>query len=84
MPVLSTIDKSVSDVIKVSKQISMKENIILSEKNIETTIIASKFDNENSQVSSSTLVWPQYDYFNQQLTDFNMKKTVIQKIVLFV
>lgn len=46
MPVPTTIDKSVSDVTKVLKQISMKKNIVLPEKNIETTIIASEFGNK--------------------------------------
>ena len=50
---MQTTDKSVSDAIKVSKQISTKKNIVLAEKNIETTIIASKFDSENGQVSTS-------------------------------
>ena len=84
MPVLSTFDKPVSDAIKVSKQISMKKNIVFPEKNIETTIIASKLDNENGQVSSSTRIWPQYSYFNQQPISFNMKKAIIQKSLLFI
>ena len=50
---MQTTDKSISDAIKVSKQISTKKNIVLAEKNIETTIIASKFDSENGQVSTS-------------------------------
>ena len=75
MPVLSTFDKPVSDAIKVSKQISMKKNIVFPEKSIETTIITSEFDNENGQVSSSTRIWPQYGYFNQQPISFNMKKS---------
>ena len=50
---MQTTDKSVSDAIKISKQISTKKNIVLAEKNIETTIIAPKFDSENGQVSTS-------------------------------
>ena len=46
LPVPTAIDKSVSDVTKVLKQISMKKNIVLPEKNIETTVIASKFGNK--------------------------------------
>ena len=45
-------------------------------KNIETTIIASKFDHENGQVSSSPRIWPQYGCFNQQTTNFNMEKKI--------
>ena len=50
----TTIDKSVSDATKLSNQISMKKNIVLPKKYIETTIIASRFDDENGQVSTST------------------------------
>ena len=76
LPVLTTIDKSVSDAIKVSKHISMKKNIVLPEKNIETSIITTKFDNENGQVSTSTRVWPSCGYWMAMATayNFNLKE----------
>ena len=52
----------------------MKKNIALPEKVIETTIIASEFDDESGQASTYTRIWQQYGYLKQQSTDFNMKK----------
>ena len=47
----------------------------LPEKNIETTIVASKFDdNGQSQVKNCTRIWPEYEHFKQQLCDFHMDK----------
>ena len=66
----ATLDKSVSDAIKVSKQISMTKSITLSEKNIETTLVASKVDGENGSVSASTRIWSNYGYFYQSLRLF--------------
>ena len=40
----STIDNSVSDVIKRSGHISLTKSIALPETNIETTIVATKFE----------------------------------------
>ena len=85
MPVLTTIDKSASDAIKVSQQISLKKNFVLPDKNNETSIIAIKFDYENGQVSISTCVLPNYGYFNQQPSNFSYeKKMFIQKIQSFI
>ena len=52
----------------------MKKKMVLPEKKIQATIIASKFDDDSGQVSSSSRIWQQYGYFNQQPSDFNMKK----------
>ena len=70
----TAVDNAVSDAIKLSKQISLTKNISFPEKNIETTIVASEFDDENGQVFSTSRIWPEVGYFNNQLTDFNMKK----------
>ena len=44
-------------------------------KNIETTIVASKFDdNVQSQVKNCTGIWSEYGYFKQQSCDFHMYK----------
>ena len=47
---------------------------MLPEKNLETSIIAITFDDENGQDSTSIRVWPNYGYFNQQLSDFKLKR----------
>ena len=47
---------------------------MLPEKNVQTSIVATKLDDKNGQVSTSTRVWPIYGYFNQQPSDFNLKK----------
>ena len=52
----STIDNSVSDTIKRSGQISLTKNIALPEQNIETTIVATGFENGNGK--NTTFVWP--------------------------
>ena len=70
----TAVDNAVSDAIKLSKQISLTKNISFLEKNIETTIVASEFDDENGQVFSTSRIWPEIGYFNNQLTNFNMKK----------
>lgn len=61
----------------------MKKKTVLPEKNIETIITAFGFDNESGQASTSTRIWQQYGYFNQQLqlSDFNMAKKIIQRTV---
>ena len=52
----------------------MKKNIVLPEKNKETTIIASGFDDERGQFSTSTRIWQWYGYFNQQPSGLNLKE----------
>ena len=47
---------------------------MLPKKNVETSIVATKLDDKNVQVSTFTRVWPIYSYFNQQPSDFNLKK----------
>ena len=60
----SSIDNSVSEVIKKSDQISLTKNIAFPEKNIEATIVASRFDdNGQRQVTNCTDIWPEYGYF---------------------
>ena len=61
-----------SQVIKNSGQISMTKNLVLPEKNTETTIVATKFENGNGK--NIACVWPQYMYFKQTLCDFGMEK----------
>ena len=65
----STINNSVSDAIKRSGQISLTKNIALPEQNIETTIVATRFENGNGK---NTCVWPAHQYFKQQPCDFHM------------
>ena len=38
--------------------------ILFPEKNVETSIVATKLDDKNGQVSTFTRVWPIYGYFN--------------------
>ena len=53
-----------SEVIKKSDQISLTKNIAFPEKNIEATIVASRFDdNGQRQVTNCTDIWPEYGYF---------------------
>ena len=81
----TAVDNAVSDAIKLSKQISLTKNISFPEKNIETTIVASEFDDENGQVFSTSRIWPEVGYFNNQLTDFNMKKVNYpENLVIYV
>ena len=42
------------------------------DKNIETTIVATKFENGNGK--NTTCVWPEYGYFKQQPYGFGMEK----------
>ena len=81
----TAVDNAVSDAIKLSKQISLTKNISFPEKDIETTIVASEFDDENGQVFSTSRIWPEVGYFNNQLTDFNMKKVNYpENLVIYV
>ena len=50
----------------------MRKNLVLPDKNIETTIVATKFENENGK--NITCVWREYGYFKQQSCDFGMEK----------
>ena len=68
----STIENSVSDAIKRSGQISLTKNIAMSEQNIETAIVATRFENDNGK--NTTFVWPDHGYFKQQPCDFHMIK----------
>ena len=53
-------------------KISMTKNLVLPDKNIETTIVATKFENRNGK--STTRVLPEYGYFKQQSCDFGIEK----------
>ena len=66
----TTINNSVSDAIKRSGQITLTKNIVLPEQNIETAIVASRFENGNGK--NTTCVWPKHGYFKQQPCDFHM------------
>ena len=61
-----------SQVIRDSGKISMTKNLVLPEKNIETTIVATKFENGNGK--NTTCMWPEYGYFKQQPCDFGVEK----------
>ena len=45
----TTIDNSLSDAIKGSGKIFQTKNIVLPEKNIQTTIVATRFENGNGK-----------------------------------
>ena len=66
----TAVDNAVSDAIKLSKQISLTKNISLPEKNIETTIVASEFDDENGQVFSTSRIWPEVGCFNMKKVNY--------------
>ena len=66
---------SVSEAIKRSGRISLIKTIALPKNNIETTIVASRFDgNGQRQVRNWTRIWPKYGYFKQQSCDFHIDK----------
>ena len=56
-PAATRIGKSVSDAIKLLHQ-------VLPKKNIETTVIASRLNDDSGQVSSSSRIWQHYVYFD--------------------
>lgn len=61
-----------SQAIKRSGQISMRKTLVLPEKNIQTTIVSTKFENGNGK--NATCPWPKYRRFKQHLCDFSMEK----------
>ena len=65
----SSIDNSVSDAIKRSRHISLTKNIAFPEQNIETTIVATKFEIGHLK---NTCVWPEYGHFKQHFCDFHL------------
>ena len=65
----SSIDNSVSDAIKRSRHISLTKNIAFPERNIETTIVATKFEIGHLK---NTCVWPEYGHFKQHFCDFHL------------
>ena len=79
----STINNSVSDVIKRSGQISLTKNIALPEQNMETTIVATRFANGNGK--NTTCVWPEYGNFKQQPCDFHViKENCLENSILYI
>ena len=50
----TTIDNSLSDAIKGSGKILQTKNIVLPEKNIQTTIVATRFENGNGKNTACT------------------------------
>ena len=67
-----SIDNSVPDTMKRSGKISLTKNIALPEQNIQTNIVATRFENGNGK--NTTCVWPEFGYFKQQPCDFGMEK----------
>ena len=67
-----SVDNSVPDAIKRSGKISLTKNIALPEQNIQTNIVARRFENGNGK--NNTCVWPEFGYFKQQPCDFGMEK----------
>ena len=58
-----SIDNSVPDTIKRSGKTSLPKNIVSSEQNIQTTIVARTFENGNHK--NTAWVWPEFGYFKQ-------------------
>ena len=76
----SSIDDSVSEVIQKSSQISWTKRTAFPRKNIETTIVVSRFDdNGQSQVTNCRCMWPDYGYFKQQPCNLQMDKANFPK-----
>ena len=78
----STIDNSVSDAIKRSSKISLTKNIALPEQNIETTIVATKFENGNGK--NTTSIWPKHGYYKEKPCTFIWIRRIIWKIVPYI
>lgn len=57
---------------------------MLLEKNIEMIIIASRFEDKKGQLSTSIEIWSQYGYFNQQPSDFNIKKDFKENSSIYI
>ena len=62
-----SINNSVSHAIKRSGKTSLTKNIAFPEQNIQTTIIATTFENGNGK--HTTCVSPEFGYFQQQPCD---------------
>ena len=77
----AAIDSSISTAIQNSNKISLTKNIALPEKNIKTTIVATK--TEDIGKKNSSVMWPEYKYFKQQACDFHLDKKAFLKIVFF-
>ena len=68
------IDNFVSKTINKANVISLTKNIVANEKNIEAQLIASKFTDESSDLTSGRRLWPSYGYFSDQTNNFNLAK----------
>lgn len=66
----TAIDSYASSEIKKANVISLAKNFMENEKNIETKIIASKFNDETGTVTSEQHLWPKFGYFSVQTTNF--------------
>lgn len=71
------------DVSKDFKANFYEKNMLL-EKNIEMIIIASRFEDKKGQLSTSIQIWSQYGYFNQQPSDFNIKKDFKENSSIYI
>ena len=74
-----SIDNSVSNAIKRSGKISLTINVALPEQNIQTTIVAIRFENGNGKNTAS--VWPELGYLNSILVILEWKKIIILRTV---
>ena len=52
----------------------LTKNLVENEKNIETKVTTSKFNDETGTVTSGSRLWSIFGYFSDQTTNFNMKK----------
>lgn len=68
----TSIDNSVSQGIKNSGKIFITKNLVFSDKTVETTLMATKFENGNDK--NTTNIWPGNGYFKQQPCDFGIDK----------
>ena len=66
------IDSSVSQAIQNFGKIMMTKNLVFSDKTVEATLVATKFENGNGK--NTTNIWPEHGYFKQQPCDFGLDK----------
>ena len=74
-----SIDNSVSDAIKRSGKISLTINVALPEQYIQTTIVATSFENGNGK--NTACVWPELGFLNSILVILEWKKIIILRTV---
>ena len=62
---LTAVDSSVSTAIKMANVIFLTKNSVDNEKNIETKIINSKFNDETGAVTFGQRLWKKFGFFSE-------------------